>query len=90
VAILMVIANPELIYAMTKELYPEVANKFEITPSKVERGIRHAIETAWNKGLFDALENVLGPGVTEEKMANSEFIATFAERMRTDMMLKAS
>ena len=32
------------------ELYPGVAAKFNTTPQRVERAIRHAIEVAWVRG----------------------------------------
>jgi len=52
-AIKMVIENVELLGAVTKELYPSIAKKFNTTPSRVERAIRHAIEVAWSRGKVD-------------------------------------
>ncbi len=42
--------NPSMIGGITKELYPEIASKFDTTVSRVERAIRHAIEVSWNRG----------------------------------------
>ncbi len=54
-AILIAVADMEVINAVTKVLYPEVAKRFNTTASRVERAIRHAIEVAWDRGrLGDA------------------------------------
>ena len=42
-AIVMTVENMEVINAVTKVLYPEVAKRFNTTASRVERAIRHAI-----------------------------------------------
>lgn len=83
-AIVMVVGNPELVHYITKELYPSVAKKYDTTPVRVERAIRHAIETVWVRGLTDSLCGVFGCGNSERKAkpTNSEFIALLAERLR--------
>ncbi len=48
-AIIMVVNNINIVNQITKELYPEIAEKYATTPSRVERAIRHAIEVAWRK-----------------------------------------
>lgn len=45
-AIMMVIKDTDVINQITKQLYPEIADKYHTTPSRVERAIRHAIEVA--------------------------------------------
>ena len=52
-AIKMAVENPDIINSITKRLYPEVAKRFDTSPSKVERAIRHAIEVAWNRGKIE-------------------------------------
>lgn len=49
-SIIMAIETPEIINAVTKQLYPSVAKRYETTSSRVERAIRHAIEVAWDRG----------------------------------------
>ena len=44
----LVYENPEMVGGITKELYPEIAKKYETTVSRVERAIRHAIEVIGN------------------------------------------
>ena len=66
---------------VTKMLYPEVAKRFSTTASRVERGIRHAIEVAWNRADFDVIQDLFGYTVNplKGKPTNSEFIAMLAD-----------
>ena len=82
----MVFENPEMIGGITKELYPELANKFDTTVSRVERAIRHAIEVSWNRGNWDLMEEIFGNSVDIDraKPTNSEFIVTVADKLRLD------
>jgi two-component system, response regulator, stage 0 sporulation protein A len=45
-AIVLAAENPEILDAVCKELYPAVAELHNTTASRVERAIRHAIETS--------------------------------------------
>lgn len=78
--------RPETIGGITKELYPELANKFDTTVSRVERAIRHAIEVSWNRGNWDLMEEIFGHSVDIDKAkpTNSEFIVTIADKLRLD------
>ena len=82
------VENPRIINNVTKELYPSIAEKFETTPSKVERAIRHAIEVAWNRGRIDAINAAFGTRIYlgTEKPTNSEFIALVADKFILEMM----
>ena len=85
-AILFVIKNEEAINAITKVLYPTLAKKFNTTPSRVERAIRHAIEVAWNRGQLEMHDKIFGYTVNSNKgkPTNSEFIAMIADRLRLE------
>ncbi|MDR5658179.1 sporulation transcription factor Spo0A [Serpentinicella sp. ANB-PHB4] len=85
-AITMVVANLELLSGVTKELYPAIAKKFNTTPSRVERAIRHAIEVAWSRGKVDTIDNLFGYTVNNDKgkPTNSEFIAMVADKLRLE------
>ena len=78
--------NPGLLGAITKEMYPEIAFKYNTTSSRVERAIRHAIEISWNRGDYDLMEEVFGHSVDFDraKPTNSEFIATIADKLRLE------
>lgn len=83
-SIMMVIDNIGYLNAITKELYPAVAQKYDTTPSRVERAIRHAIEVAWNKGRIDIINELFGYTIHEQKgkPTNGEFIAMIADRLK--------
>lgn len=83
-AILMVINEINLLGAVTKELYPMIAQKYNTTPSRVERAIRHAIELAWDRGNVEMMNKYFGYTINVErgKPTNSEFIAMIADKLR--------
>lgn len=83
-AILMVINEVSLLGAITKELYPLIAQKYLTTPSRVERAIRHAIELAWDRGNVEMMNKYFGYTINIQrgKPTNSEFIAMVADKLR--------
>ena len=83
-AIMLTIADNEIINSVTKILYPSVAKKYATTTSRVERAIRHAIEVAWDRGDIDTLNSYFGYTVQNNrgKPTNSEFIAMIADHLR--------
>ncbi len=87
-AILLVISEVNLLGAVTKELYPMIAEKYNTTPSRVERAIRHAIELAWDRGNVELMSRYFGYTINLEKgkPTNSEFIAMVADRLRIGLM----
>ncbi len=88
-AIGMVVENIEYLSAVTKELYPSIAEKFNTTPSRVERAIRHAIEVAWSRGKIDTINRLFGYTVSngKGKPTNSEFIAMVADKLRIEQRI---
>ncbi|MBR5535345.1 MAG: sporulation transcription factor Spo0A [Clostridia bacterium] len=87
-AIIMSINDTELINAVTKQLYPKVAQKHNTSPSRVERAIRHAIEVACVRGSEEELYSLFGYTVNNAKgkPTNSEFIAMIADKLRLEMV----
>ncbi len=83
-AILIAVEDMDVINAVTKVLYPEVAKRFGTTASRVERAIRHAIEVAWDRGDLETLQRYFGYTVNSAKgkPTNSEFIAMIADRLQ--------
>ena len=83
-AIMIAVNDMDVINAVTKVLYPEVAKRFCTTPSRVERAIRHAIEVAWDRGDIETLQKYFGYTVNSAKgkPTNSEFIAMIADRLQ--------
>jgi two-component system, response regulator, stage 0 sporulation protein A len=86
-AIMMIINEIELLGAVTKVLYPMIAEKYSTTPSRVERAIRHAIEVAWSRGNMEMINRLFGYTVKLEKgkPTNSEFMAMIADKLRMEM-----
>ncbi len=86
-AIKIAVNDMEVINAITKVLYPQVAKAFSTTPSRVERAIRHAIEVAWDRGDLETLQRFFGYTVsnTKGKPTNSEFIALIADRLQLQL-----
>ncbi|MBR2901921.1 MAG: sporulation transcription factor Spo0A [Clostridia bacterium] len=83
-AILLSIRNYEIINSITKQLYPAIASQYQTTPSRVERAIRHAIESTWNKGFVKSDDKLFGYTLSTDrgKPTNAEFIAIAADKLR--------
>lgn len=83
-AIMLSVSNNEMLNCITKVLYPTIAKKYETTPSRVERAIRHAIEVAWSRGRMETLDSLFGYTINtgKGKPTNSEFIALIADKIR--------
>ena len=91
-AIVLAVQDIEVINAVTKVLYPAVAKRYNTTPSRVERAVRHAIETAWDRGDLETLQSYFGYTVNSAKgkPTNSEFIAMIADRIRLRMKIRSA
>ena len=86
-AIIMSVNDMEMLNSITKILYPEIAKRFQTTPSRVERAIRHAIEVAWSRGKMDTIDKLFGYTINygKGKPTNSEFIALITDKIRLQM-----
>ena len=86
-AIMMSVEDVEMLNSITKILYPSIAEKYQTTPSRVERAIRHAIEVAWSRGKMETLDALFGYTINigKGKPTNSEFIALIADKIRLNM-----
>ncbi len=85
-AIIMSVMDIEMLNSITKILYPTIAKKFQTTPSRVERAIRHAIEVAWSRGKMDTIDELFGYTINngKGKPTNSEFIALISDKIRLE------
>jgi len=85
-AISMVYNNVEVLGGITKILYPEIAQAYCTTASRVERAIRHAIEIAWVRGNVDAISDIFSYTISynKSKPTNSEFIAMISDKLRLE------
>ena len=82
----MLYEKPNIVGGITKELYPEIASRYNTTVSRVERAIRHAIEVSWNRGDWRLMEEIFGHSVDIDKAkpTNSEFIVTVADKLKLE------
>ncbi len=82
--ILIVYRNSRSISYITKDVYPLIAKKFDTTPTRVERAIRHAIEISWNRGDINLMEEIFGNSlnVNRDKPTNAEYLTTLADRIK--------
>ena len=89
-AIMMSVEDVEMLGSITKVLYPTIAKKYQTTPSRVERAIRHAIEVAWSRGKMDTIDELFGYTIHngKGKPTNSEFIALIADKIRLEYKLR--
>lgn len=85
-AVEIIYTRPSVIGGITKELYPELATKFDTSVSRVERAIRHAIEVSWNRGDWSLMEEIFGHSVDIDKAkpTNSEFMVTVADKLKLE------
>ena len=82
--IMLLYESDNLVNLVTKDIYPEIAEKYETTSSRVERAIRHAIEISWLRGDLKLMDELFGNSidVDRSKPTNSEFLTTIADRFR--------
>lgn len=82
--IMLLYSSEDTMHLITKEIYPEIALKFNTTSSRVERAIRHAIEISWIRGDLKLMENIFGNSIDFERSrpTNSEFLTTIADRLK--------
>ncbi len=74
----------DILPSITQKVYPVIAKKYATTPSRTERCIRNAIETAWSRGNYDYLQKLFGYTISAEKgkSTNSEFIACIVNELK--------
>lgn len=86
-AIKIATANPNVMGKITKQLYPEIATKFNTTASRVERALRHALLLAFDTENFKNLNQILGFTVAKEnrRITSTEFIALVSDKIALDI-----
>lgn len=91
-AVIMSVKDMSYLDAITKRLYADIAKRNKTTPSRVERAIRHAIDSAWTRGFTDKeyVETVLKWHFNTEgaRPTNSEFIALISDSLKLIMKAK--
>lgn len=87
VGIEMVYNDREYLRSITGKLYPNIAKEVDSTTSRVERAIRHAIESAFNNMTEDTRKKYFGNVVSMNsgKVTNTTFIAVIVERIQNSI-----
>ena len=83
-AILLIASDESYLRRITKGLYSDIAEKFQTTPSRVERAIRHCIEVSFNRAKAEKMEEIFSYtiNINTGKLTNSEFLAVLGEYFR--------
>lgn len=91
-AVLLALEKPERLSALTKGLYPLIAQRCETSVLSVERSIRHAIEVTWSRGRIEAMDTIFGRRVCNlrEKPTNGEFISLLTEVLAAGQELQSA
>ena len=91
-AILLSMESPSLLTSASKKLYPKVAEEYATTTGRVERAIRHAIESAWNKGGMEEMNRMFQCEFNMKKgrPTNSEFIAQISDKLTMEYKIALS
>ena len=82
--IMLIYESNRIVTLVTKEIYPQIAIRYNTTTTRVERAIRHAIEISCIRGDLKLMEKLFGNSIDFEKSkpTNSEFLTTIADRLR--------
>lgn len=80
------VACPRLLDSVSGCLYPLIAARFGMTSACVERRLRLAVESTWNRASMDALERFFGQSIDPQrgKPTNREFLCRMRERLCFD------
>ena len=82
-AIMISYEDEEVLTSITKFLYPDLAKKFKVQCSKIERGIRSAIEVSWNRANPGIMEEIFGKEVINGKRpTNTMYILSIIEDLK--------
>lgn len=89
-AIMIAVKDMDILNSITKQLYPNIAEMYGTTASRVERAIRHAIEVAWSRGRIETINELFGYTISagKGKPTNSEFVALIADKIRLDAKMR--
>jgi two-component system response regulator (stage 0 sporulation protein A) len=83
-AILLALEKPETLFAVSRLLYPPVAERYGSSSKSVERAIGRAIEIAWERGEKDVLQKYFNIFALPAgyKPTTKEFIAHIVDMIR--------
>ncbi|WP_028505198.1 sporulation initiation factor Spo0A C-terminal domain-containing protein [Ruminococcus sp. FC2018] len=82
-AIKMALETSNFTRCVSKEIYPAIAARFNVSPGSVERNIRTAIQSAWTRTGMSVKREYFGTFAHDERWrpTNSQFIFIIADRL---------
>lgn len=80
-SITMAVIEDDAMIGITKKMYPDIAKSYKTSACKVERAIRHAIESAWKRGAKERYNEIVG-STLDRKPTNGQFIGSLAEYIK--------
>lgn len=86
-AVVLAVEDPTILNNITKQLYPTIAKENNTTRTRVERAIRHVIETLFEtSGNVDYINEIFGYSINyhKGKPTNSEFIFILTDKIRLE------
>jgi two-component system response regulator (stage 0 sporulation protein A) len=78
-AVELIRQNPDVLFLVTKQLYPSVAKEYGTTWKAVERNIRSVVSMAWERN--PALVRELAGYPLDEKPRAAQFMAILADQV---------
>ena len=80
-AVELIMNDFSLINKITTKLYPQLAKNFWTTAPRIERRIRHAVQTGWSRGNKELQDKMFGYTVDAQTgcPTNGEFVTTVAD-----------
>lgn len=85
-AVMLTLYDSDLLYSITKQLYPRLAKISDTTVASVERAIRVAVKRSWEKGSYEVITDMFGSTVKDGAgPTNGQFISMLTERVKNDI-----
>ncbi len=91
-AVTLCLADPEMLYNVSKNLYVEIADSYDTRPENVERAIRHSISVMWKNASANYINELFNNPLKAKgkRPTNCEMIAAIYERANEVRILQES
>lgn len=86
-ALRIVLEDPDKIHAAMKEIYPVIAEQYQLSVYTVEHSMRKAVEACFERGDMDWIQKRFGRQIDPKsgKLTNMAFIAGLADQIRLEL-----
>ncbi|MBR2901798.1 MAG: sporulation initiation factor Spo0A C-terminal domain-containing protein [Clostridia bacterium] len=91
-AVTLCLADPDMLYNVSKNLYVEIADSYDTRPENVERAIRHSISVMWKNASPNHINELFNNPLKSKgkRPTNCEMIAAIYERANEVRILQES